>query len=127
LSQWWWWRRQYCCSVCWRCELLVRCKLITFIWEKYAVSMFRAKVHWRWRQRVSLKHFYLPTSSHGIKCHKENYHSVHLNPTLTLKLYFRKIHFNSFFLTKPGSVKRPVLLKSSNQNLVCICLSTLAY
>jgi hypothetical protein len=41
-----------------------------------------------------------------------------------VKLYFRKIHFNSSFLSKPGSVKRPVLLKSSNKNLVCIVRST---
>jgi hypothetical protein len=106
--------------LCWRCELVVR----YHGFGKYAVSMLRAEVHWRWRQRVSLEHLYLLTSSQRVKCHKEKYRSLHLNPTLTVKRYFN-IHFNSNFLSKTGSVKRPIL-KSWNQNLVYIVPSTVA-
>jgi hypothetical protein len=50
------------------------------------MSMHRAEVHWRWRQRICLKRLYLPTSSHGVKYHKENYRCDHFNPTHSLHL-----------------------------------------
>jgi hypothetical protein len=68
------------------CVDAVSLQVDTIDWEKYTVSMLTAEVYWRWRQRLSLRRFYLPRSSHGVKCHKK---------IIVLFIWIQHLHLNS--------------------------------
>jgi hypothetical protein len=83
-------------------------------------------------QEVLLEEFYRSECSETVRVGRVRA----FEELLTVLTFWSAIKFHreyrtrvcySSFLSEPGSLKRPALLKSSKQNLVCICRFTLAY